>query len=370
MLIRKGFLKKIRYPISDISFWIRSLTWSMIFLVFTILLFLFFSKVEEVVVVRGKISPKGRVKEINFPGGGIVDELLVKEGDFVKKNQLLIKLDSKNIKQKVDSLYINLDIKQKQILALEENKKNLIKLYEEKIKKKENVLTIEKEISEKMNKLLNEGAIPKLMFLKQESKIVNLQSEIKQIKIQRNREIISEENEIEELKTIVSSYNAELIDSEINLNYKSIKSPLDGSIFDLQPIAKGIVLDAKKPIMKIVPMNQLEALINIPSEKIGFISKNMLVDISPDSYHPNDFGVIKGKLINIAKDSLPLQANNQYFYPAKVKLEQQFLTLKNGSKLPLKAGMTLQANIKLKKSSLLEIIFRGAYNKTNTLRKI
>ena len=33
-----------------------------------------------------------RVKEINFPGGGIVEELLVKEGDFVKKNQLLILL--------------------------------------------------------------------------------------------------------------------------------------------------------------------------------------------------------------------------------------------------------------------------------------
>ena len=368
MLIKKGFFKKIRYPITDINFWIRSLTWSMIFLVLTILLFLFFSKVEEVIVVRGKISPKGRVKEINFPAGGIVEELLVKEGDFVKKNQLLIKLDSKNIKQKVDSLYKNLNIKKKQILALEKSKKDLIKLYGEKIKIKENVLIIESEIFEKMKRLLNEGAIPNLMFLKQQSKIVNLESEIKQIKIQRNREIISEENEIEELKTILSSLTAELIDTEMNLNYRSIKSPLDGSIFNLQPISKGIVLDTKKPIMKIVPPNQLEALINIPSEKIGFISEKMLVEISPDSYHPNDFGIIKGKLINIAKDSLPLQENNQYFYAAKVNLDQQFLSLKDGSKLPLKAGMTLKANIKLKKSNLLEIIFRSTYNKTNNLR--
>ena len=46
-------------------------------------------------------------------------------------------------------------------------------------------------------------------------------------------------------------------------------------------------------IVKIVPMGDLIAYLEIPSSDIGFV-KRLNVEISIDSYPATDFGVIKG----------------------------------------------------------------------------
>ena len=52
------------------------------------------AKTEEIVVAAGTLVPIGSVQDIQMPMGGIVDEILVKEGDRVDANDILIKLDT------------------------------------------------------------------------------------------------------------------------------------------------------------------------------------------------------------------------------------------------------------------------------------
>lgn len=52
------------------------------------------SQVEEISVAEGTIIPIDRIQKIQYLNGGIVQEILVKNGDLVKKGQLLIKVDS------------------------------------------------------------------------------------------------------------------------------------------------------------------------------------------------------------------------------------------------------------------------------------
>ena len=67
--------------------------------------------------------------------------------------------------------------------------------------------------------------------------------------------------------------------------------------------------------MTIVPLDTLEARVEVPSNKIGFIHNGQESDISIDSYRSTDFGVLKGIVRRIGSDALPpdaMSGNNNY----------------------------------------------------------
>ena len=55
------------------------------------------AKTDEIVTVSGKLEPIGSVQEIQMPLGGIASEILVKDGQEVKRQRIL----SQALKQKV-----------------------------------------------------------------------------------------------------------------------------------------------------------------------------------------------------------------------------------------------------------------------------
>ena len=64
------------------------------------------------------------------------------------------------------------------------------------------------------------------------------------------------------------------------------------------------------------------------------------------------------------------QQNPQYRYPADIELSNQNLTLKNGQKLTLQVGMSLSANIKLRKVSYLQLLIGSFRDKADSLKEI
>ena len=99
----------------------------------------------------------------------------------------------------------------------------------------------------------------------------------------------------------------------------------------------------------------------------------MEVDISIDSYPSTDFGVLTGFITNISSDALKPDQNSQinlFSYPAKIKLDNQVLKLDNGNELKLKAGMSLNASIKLRKVSYLQLLLSSFKNKTDSLKEL
>jgi len=86
----------------------RTVFWTIIVLIFCTALWLTLGKVDIVVSARGKVIPDGEIKIIQPLETGVIKQILVKEGDFVKKGQTLMEIDTSTTQPELESLKLNL----------------------------------------------------------------------------------------------------------------------------------------------------------------------------------------------------------------------------------------------------------------------
>ena len=76
--------------LQDSTQWAQSITWGLIATTGLSIAWLSLAKTEEIVVAPGTLVPIGAVQEIQMPLGGLIDEILVEDGERVTANQILI----------------------------------------------------------------------------------------------------------------------------------------------------------------------------------------------------------------------------------------------------------------------------------------
>ena len=353
--------------------WAKSLTWVLIGTTLSFIGWLSIAKTDEILVVQGKLEPIGKVKEIQIPVGGVARELLVEGGDLVKKGQVLIKLDAEISKQNLLSIIEKLEQKNIQLQLKKEEIIMEKALNEEEIKGSGITLDLETDLLNKYEILFKNGAFPEIEYLKQKNIVDQLKISIDK-KILEGKKIESSLNQqLKEIESNISSLMSEKTAADVNLKYQSIQSPVDGIVFDLKPTNVGFVAQTSQPVMKIVPLRNLEANVLVPSGKIGFVRKDMKADISIDSFPASDFGVLEGSVSFIGSDALPPNQAEQistYSFPVTIDLSDQYLNLRSGKNLPLQTGMSLTANIKLRKVSYLRLLLSNFKSKADSLKEI
>lgn len=90
-------------PLGRTIFWLIVLT-ILFFAVWTIC-----GKVDIVVSARGKVIPDGEIKILQPLDTGVIDKILVREGDYVKKGQVLMEIDPSTTKPELESVQKNLN---------------------------------------------------------------------------------------------------------------------------------------------------------------------------------------------------------------------------------------------------------------------
>ena len=289
-------------------FWAKSITWVLIGTTGFAISWISLAKTDEIVIAIGKLEPKSGIIDVQMPLEGITSQVLVKEGEEVKKGQVLIKLDTEITAARNESLQKNLEINE-----------TIMKKYEN---------------------LVTEGAITEIQYLMQKERVQELKSEVKT--------------------------------NQVRMKYQEILSPADGKVFELKPKGPGYVAQTSQPVLQIIPTGNLIAKVEIQSRTIGFVETGKKADISIDSFPASDFGVVEGVVETIGSDALPPNPaeGKGYRFPATIILETQYLKLKTGKKLKLQPGMSLNANIKLRKVTYIQLLLNKFGDKSASLKSI
>ena len=283
-------------------------------------IYAFVARIDEVVTAKGELQAFGAERPIKANISGLIDEISVEEGDFVKKGQILLKFDTRVLTiQKV---------------SLNDKLKSLKRSYE-----------IESKINKRLSELALEGAISTLDALRQENKLQEIEASIAQV-----------ESRIRELNIEIAKIH--------------LRAPLDGRVFNLIPASKGYAASIGETLLKIVPLGDLEAKIFISNSDIGFVSPNMKAEIRVDAYPFTQFGSINGRIRSVGEEVL--QANSTYpfsRFPAYITLDNQFLEVE-GIKYKIRSGQSVMANIIVRDKPVISIITNTIGQAFDSLRGI
>ena len=353
------------------TFFVRSIIWILLGTTGAAFTWLALAQTDEVVVATGTLEPIGKVKVVQMPVGGVLSEMLVKDGERVNKGQTLLRLDNEATVDRQASLRSSIEAKQQELKLKQEERSRYLSLNSTERQVLSRRLVLETEILDRLSSLQQSGGVAELQFLQQRNTVREVQGELEKLAAERLRQLSIIDQSSQQLHADLSDLKSRLAELTVNIRYQDIKSPADGIVFDLKPKGSGFVAQTSEPVLKIVPFADLQAKVEINSAQVGFVKIGKPVDISIDSFPANDFGVLEGTLKSLGSDALPPDEMNQaYRFPAIVALNSQQFRLKSGQTLPLQVGMSLTANIKLRKVSYLQLLLSGFRDKAEALRRV
>ena len=296
-------------PIGPTVFWLV-----ISFMVISVL-WLYFGKVDVVVTARGIVIPAGEEKLVQSLDKGVVSELLAKEGDYVKKGQLLAVVSPAEHEPALD------------LNNLAEEEKSLI----EQIGADKDRLRIAQANRQRLSEVID--IIPQSKYDEVVVEITTLTHEINSLSASLS-EVRNKRQQIEKLR-------------------QELKSPIDGYVGQIFVHTVGGVVTPAEKIMSVVPDKaNLQIKATVLNQDIGFVETDMPVSIKLDTYNFQKYGLLSGIVTVVSPNSIEDERLGQvyevYIKPTTTKL------MVEGKEQSMKIGMSTTNEIKIGKRRIIE----------------
>jgi protease secretion system membrane fusion protein len=325
-----------------------------------------FAPLDEGVPCQGLVSIATKRKVVQNRQGGVVDSVLVHEGQIVKKDQPLILLDRQTAKARyaeVHQRYLSQRAAEGRLQAEQAGRETisfhpdlisdpdhqlteqLMRNQRELLQSRIRTVRILKEQLAGVSQLVKEGYAP----LSQQRE---LEIKIAQHKEESSAQLAQVQNEVQsDAEKSKALYN-ELVETEI-------KSPSEGQVVGLQVQTVGAVIQPGQKIMDIVPSNEgllIEA--KIAPHLIDKVHAGLLANVSFASFANSPQLVVSGKVESVSGDLITdMQTGNA---PAQPYFLARIAVTSEGTKMlgqhKLQPGMPVQVIIKTGERSLLTYI--------------
>ena len=371
----------------------------------------------ESVAVQGKLRPSRQVKQLEAPVAGVVADLLVKEGQAVEADQLLMQFDLRQARSQLtaaDAVRARL-LSENRIYAaaLEErpspglsaNQQLQLRNQSEQLRSSRRVAQEElnqsrqrlqglsdswstaTDIARRYKNLARAGAVSAVQelqtretanqlrsqMLEEQRAIAKLEANLQQVQAAPAAEL---RGRIEANLRQISDLDGQIRQARLQIQFGQLRAPLSGVVFDLRVSPRSVV-ESGTALLALVPGGTLEARVLVPSKVIGFISPGMAAKLSLDTFPANDYGRLPAVVQRIGSDALTPEEMRSalgaeatgLFYPVVLRLHQQHLQAR-GRAVPLKAGMTLTADIQLRQRPFISVITSLFEDKLRNLERL
>ena len=314
-----------------------------------------FFKIDEVITVQGQlVSLQGSI-DVESPVSGKVAEVFFKDGQPVKKGDLLLRFDTRQALSQKETL-------EKSILIEKNERDNKLRILAETANILKLKINTSEQIISDLEKLVDAGGFQRMQFLQQRDQLFELKSQLSRVKLQETDVTLQANKSLEQL-------NNSLKQVQLQLQYQSVFSPVSGIIFQPKVGPDG-VLSPNEVIVTIVPQGDFKAKIWVPNKDIGFVNPGLDAKVRVDAFPFTKYGELKGKVLKIGADALPPdQSQNYYRFPVELSLDKSYLSFKE-KMIPLRNGMAVSANLKLREKRLISIVSDIFVEQGDSIKKI
>jgi len=285
-------------------------------LLVTGIMWAYFAVLDEVKRGPGRVVPSRLIQVVQSLEGGIVDAILVQEGDTVRQSQVLMRIN---------------DVKFAADLGEARAKRDAIG----------NSLKLLKREVELNQNLYNQRVIPEIEFLRVQRQATDLAGQLAVLE-----------------ETIKSA--------EDRVRRTELKAPVYGIVNKLNVTTVGAVVQPAANLIEIVPLDDtLLVEGRIRPQDIAFIRPGQEAVVKITAYDPSVFGSLKGKVERISADTIgdekPEKAGEkaETFYRVMVRTEKNYLGTSERP-LPIIPGMVATVEVLTGKKSVLDYMLKPA----------
>ncbi len=340
------------------------------------------SQVSELTRAQGKVIPSSSTQIVQSLEGGIVDELLTREGQFVAQGATLAKLDDTILQTSYRESLVKRDNLIAKIARLDAESRGsgsirfpvyLIESSPELVSseqllfdtRREKIISSQSRLSKSLalkekelgitRPLADSGVVSQVELLRLETMVNDLEGQIEKEKSEYLNEVVSQNNEY---KTSLSQIQQTILAFEEKIYRSSIKAPVSGIVNKVHIKTLGGVLQPGAPIVEIVPAEDrllVEARIS-PSE-IAFISLGQEATVKLTAYDYSIYGGLEGVVEQISADTFLNEEDGQSYYHILIRTGERSLKTTDQT-FEILPGMICQVDIKTGKKSILDYILK------------
>lgn len=338
----------------------------------------FWADLDQVSRAPGEVIPAGHIQVIQASDGGTIDSIFIKEGDHVRKGQMLIRLDQSKLKSAVDEgkgkvaslmssmARINAELFDKQLVFPEEVKAwpdfvaNQTVLYhkrrqalEDQLSSLRTMLDLNQQELNMNLPLLKRGDVSRADVLRLQRSVSDIQSQIVNVRNKYLQDLQAEYTKNEEDLVTAREILAQRLDM---LKDSEIEAPVDGIVKNVKLTTIGGVFRPGDEVLSIVPTGEeliVEAKV-APSD-IAYVRKGESASVKFDAYDPGIYGSASGKVIYVSPDTLTEQrpTGEVVYYRVHIKLNTSRMKPHlAGEKIEIQPGMTATAEIQTGKNTV------------------
>lgn len=327
------------------------------------LLALPFIYVDVSVKSAGIVRPIAEKNELRSLVSGTIEEVLVREGQYVEKGQLILRLQEDISNSKISQASFELQQREAYIADLTRLASGggspRTPLYQQQYSRFTAAISEQQATMDKLGRDLD-------MYKKLFADKVVAEKELRDKQydydrsvtlyrsaVQQQRSAWAEELSRYRLESNRLQADAEQLEKQKEWNL--IKAPVSGTIQQFNGKYPGGYLQTGEMIGIISPDSNLVAECLVSPKDIAYLKPGMPIRFQVDAFNYNEWGSVEGTVQSVDNDFMLV--DNQPVFKVRCKFAATEVSTAKGVKGQLKKGMTLQARFLLTRRSLFQLLY-------------
>ncbi len=376
---------------------------------------------DEVTRGDGRFIPSGKAQIIQSLEGGLIDEILVREGQTVEKGEVLLRIDDAGATADFGELItrkLALDIRMARLAAeatgaeeitfpeqtgeqaettafqermlFETRRSNLnsqLNILREQVAQKtreqEELRNSVERLTRRVTLIREEkrlkessGVVPRVQILPLDREIneanreientrtslLRVESEIREIEQRMEEQRFAFKQDVED-QISRSQAETDVIEERLaaaqdRVTRTDLRSPVGGVISSISVNTIGGVIGPGSDILEIVPLEEgLLVEARVRPQDIAFIAPGQPAKVRVTAYDFSIYGAMEGAVERVGADSRTDEATGDVYFPVTVRTNANIVE-HQGQTLPVKPGMVATVDVLTGEKSILEYVLK------------